>query len=134
MFENNKKSKYMNNIESNKKNLTQEIKALSQEYHSIKAEMQRTLKNINDKKKYVNFVHKLFGGEPELANCNLDDINFQNLNDNELHSLTNKTENEMKKSKSEDNILITSTDEELLGNINKLDIVFKIMEKNILQL
>ena len=133
MFENNKKSKYMNNIESNKKNLTQEIKALSQEYHSIKAEMQRTLKNINGKKKYVNFVHKLFGGEPELANCNLDDINFQNLNDNELHSLTNRIDNEMKKSKSEDNILITSTDEELLGNINKLDIVFKIMEENILK-
>ncbi len=39
----------------------------------------------------------------------------------------------MKKSKSEDNILITSTDEELLGNINKLDIVFKIMEENILK-
>ena len=38
-----------------------------------------------------------------------------------------------KKTKSEDNILITSTDEELLGNINKMDIVFKIMEENILK-
>jgi hypothetical protein len=133
MFQNNQQSKYFKNIQSNKNNLTQEIKKLSQEYHSIKADMQRTLKQINDKKIYVNFVHRLFGGDPELANCNLDDINFQNLNDTELHALTRRIEREMKKTKSEDNILITSTDEELLGNINKMDIVFKIMEENILK-
>lgn len=133
MVQNNQQSKYFRSIQSNKNNLTQEIKRLSQEYHSIKAEMQRTLKHINDKKIYVNFVHRLFGGEPELANCNLDDINFQNLNDNELHALTRRIDREMKKTKSEDNILITSTDEELLGNINKMDIVFKIMEENILK-
>ncbi len=62
MFENNKKSKYMNNIESNKKNLTQEIKALSQEYHSIKAEMQRTLKNINHKKNMLILYISYSGG------------------------------------------------------------------------
>ena len=133
MFQSNQKSEYFTSIESNKKNLTQEIKKISQEYHSIKTEIQKTLKRINDKKIYVNFVHKLFGGEPELANCNLDDINFQSLNDTELHSLTNKIETEMKKSKSEDNVLITSTDEDLLGNINKMDIVFKIIEENILK-
>ena len=39
----------------------------------------------------------------------------------------------MKKSKPEDNILITSTDEELLSNVHKIDIVFKFMEENILK-
>ena len=97
MVQNNQQSKYFRSIQSNKNNLTQEIKRLSQEYHSIKAEMQRTLKQINDKKIYVNFVHRLFGGEPELANLNLDDINFQNLNDSELHALTRKIDSEMKK-------------------------------------
>ena len=132
MIKKSQESKKINSIESNKKILTEEIKRLNLEYHSLKAEIPRTLKSINEKKIYVNFVHKLFGGEPELDNCNLDDINYQILTENDLHSITNMVDNEMKKNKTED-ILITSTDEELLGNINKLDIVFKFMEENILK-
>ena len=123
----------MNKIEINKKNLNEEYKNLIQEYHLLKVEIPKTLKKINDKKIYVNFVHKLFGGDPELSDLNLNDINFQNLSEPDLHSVTIKIENEMKKHKPEDNILLTSTDEELMGNINKLDIVFNFMEERILK-
>ena len=133
MFKTNQQSKYINNIESLKKIYIEELKSLNQEYHSLKSEIPRTIKRINDKKIYVNFVHKLFGGEPELSNCNLDDINYQNLTEKDLHSITNMIETEMNKSKTEDNILITSTEEEILGNINKIDIVFKFMEENIMK-
>jgi hypothetical protein len=133
MFKQNQRNKYINRIETFKRNLNEEIKNVNQEYHYLKAEIIRTLNKINDKKIYVSFVHKLFGGEPELGDCNLEDLIFQNMNENELHSITNMVESEMKKSKPEDNILITSTDEELLSNINKIDLVFKFMEENILK-
>lgn len=133
MFKRNARSKYMNSIEAMKKSLNEVIKNCSQEYHSLKTEIPKTLKLINDKKIYVNFFHKLFGGEPELAECNLDDMDFQNMPESELHSVTLMVENEMKKSKPEDNILLTSTDEELMGNINKIDLVFKFMEEKILK-
>ena len=133
MFKRNARSKYMNSIETMKKNLNEVIKNCSQEYHSLKAEIPKTLKLINDKKIYVNFFHKLFGGDPELADCNLDEMDFQNMPESELHSVTLMVENEMKKSKPEDNILLTSTDEELMGNINKIDLVFKFMEEKILK-
>ena len=133
LLKKNLKFKYMNKIEINKKNLNEEYKNLIQEYHLLKVEIPKTLKKINDKKIYVNFVHKLFGGDPELSDLNLNDINFQNLSEPDLHSVTIKIENEMKKHKPEDNILLTSTDEELMGNINKLDIVFNFMEERILK-
>ena len=133
LFKRNLRSKYLNSIEATKKNLNEVMKNCSQEYHSLKADIPKTLKLINDKKIYVNFFHKLFGGEPELAECNLDDMDFQNMSEPELHSVTLMVESEMNKSKPEDNILLTSTDEELMGNINKIDLVFKFMEEKILK-
>ena len=129
------RSKEYNTIKSNIKVLAEKIKHLSQEYHAIKVEMQRTIKNINDKKIYVNFFHKLFGGEPELKKINLEDLNFHSLNDNELHSITLKIDSEMKKYKSQENLLITATQEEFSegGDSNKIDIVFNIMESNIMK-
>ena len=129
----NLKNKYINSIEQNKRYLAEEMKRLSQDNHSLKVEIQKILKRINDIKIYVNFVHKLFGGEAELSNCNLDDLNFQNMKEEELQEVTNTIETEMNKSKPEDNILLTLTDEELLGNIHKIDVVFKILEENILK-
>ena len=131
----NQKSKEYDNIISNIKILAEKIKHLSQDYHSIKVEMQRTLKKINDKKIYVNFFHKLFGGVPELKNINLADLNFHSLNDNELHSITLRIDSEMKKYKSQENLLITATQEEFSegGNSNQIDIVFNNMESNIIK-
>jgi len=128
----NQKNRDLNIIKSHMKMLTETIKLLSQEYHSVKADVQRMLKKINDKKIYVNFVHKLLGGEPELKNCNLDDLNFQNLNDKELHSITTKIDWEMQNYNPENNILDTSPDDEFLGP-SKIDIIFKIMEDNIMK-
>ena len=129
------RSKEYISIKSNLKILAEKIKHLSQEYHSIKVEMQRTIKNINDKKIYVNFFHKLFGGEPELKKINLEDLNFHSLNDNELHSIASKIDSEMKKYKSQEDLLITASHEEFSegGNSNKIDIVFNIMESNIMK-
>ena len=133
MLKNNLKNKYMNRIELNKRYIAEELKRLSQENHSLKIEIPKVLKRINDIKIYVNFVHKLFGGEPELSNCNLEDLNFQSMTANEMHNVTYMVETEMNKSKPEDNILLTLTDDELLENIHKIDVVFKIMEENILK-
>ena len=49
LFEKNQKFKYMNNMEKKKKNLLNEIKELSQEYHSLKANIQKLLRYINEK-------------------------------------------------------------------------------------
>ena len=68
LFEKNQKFNYINNIEKRKKNLVEEIKNLSQEYHSLKANIQKLLRYINEKKIYVNFVNKLLGGEAKIGN------------------------------------------------------------------
>ena len=85
------------------------------------------------KKIYVNFVNKLLGGEAKLENLNLDGINIQKMKQSELHLLVNEVKDEMEKNNIEENIFITATDEELMENINKMDIVFKIMEEKILK-
>ena len=129
----NLKNIYINNIENNRRNKLLKIKSLTQEYHNLQDEIPKVVKRINGKKIYVNFIHKLFGGEPELANCNLDDINFKRLKDAELHSVTDMVQREMDKTSNQENILQTSTEEDLLRSINKLDVVFKIMENNIMK-
>jgi hypothetical protein len=123
----------MNNMEKKKKNLLNEIKELSQEYHSLKANIQKLLRYINEKKIYVNFVNKLLGGESKIGNLNLDDINIQKMEDSDLHFLIVDIEVELKKNNIEDNIFITATDEEIAESINKIDIVFKILEDRILK-
>ena len=133
MFERNQKFKYFNTIENKKKSLLEEIKELSQEYHTLKANIQKMLRYINEKKIYVNFVNKLLGGEAKLENLNLDRINIQKMKQSELHLLVNEVKDEMEKNNIEENIFITATDEELMENINKMDIVFKIMEEKILK-
>jgi hypothetical protein len=67
-----------------------------------------------------------------LKNCNLDDLNFQNLNDKELNSITNIINREMENYNPENNVLDTSPEEEFLGP-SKIDIIFKIMEENIMK-
>ena len=111
----------------------EEIKDLSQEYHSLKANIQKLLRYINEKKIYVNFVNKLLGGESKMANINYDGINIQKIEDNELHSLVNKIKNQIQKNNLDENIFVSATDEELMENINKIDIIFKIMEEKILK-
>ena len=71
MFERNQKFKYFNTIENKKKSLLEEIKELSQEYHTLKANIQKMLRYINEKKIYVNFVNKLLGGEAKLENLKM---------------------------------------------------------------
>lgn len=132
LLKRNLKHKYINNIESKRKDLELKIKQLNQEHHVLRDDIPRILKRINDKKIYVNFIHKLFGGEPELANFNLD-MNFHIMNDDELHSVANKIQTEMNRTESQENVLQTSTEEDLIRNTDKLDVVFKIIEENIMK-
>ena len=133
LLKKNMKNLYISGIENNRKSLALKIKALTQEYHNLQDEIPKVIKRINGKKIYVNFLHKLFGGDPELGDCNLDDINYKLLNDEELHSITNLIQTEMDKTNSQENVLQSSTEEDLLRSINKLDVVFKIMEENIMK-
>ena len=59
--------------------------------------------------------------------------NIQKLNDFELHSLIGEVEEEIHKNNIEESIFVTATDEELMELINKIEIVFKISEENILK-
>jgi hypothetical protein len=68
-----------------------------------------------------------------MANINYDGINIQKIEDNELHSLVNKIKNQIQKNNLDENIFVSATDEELMENINKIDIIFKIMEEKILK-
>ena len=124
---------FINNIEIKRKNKAFEIKKLTQQYHSLQDEIPKVIKSIDSKRIYTNFLHRLLGGEAELANCKLDDLDFHKMNDNQIHSVVNKIQDEMDKTKSQKNILKTSTEEELLTNINKLDIVFKLLEEKIMK-
>ena len=133
MFERNQKFKYIHKIENKKKRLMEEIKELSQEYHSLKANIQKLFRYINEKKIYVNFVNKLLGGENKLGNLHLDGVNAQKMDEFDIHLLVNEIEDEIEKNNIEENIFITATDDELMENINKMDIVFKIMEEKILK-
>ena len=81
----------------------------------------------------MNFVNKLLGGESKIGNLHLDDINIQKMEDSDLHFLIMDIEVELKKNNIEDNIFITATDEEITESINKIDIVFKILEDRILK-
>ena len=132
-FEKNQKFKYINSIEKKKKSLLEEIKELSQEYHSLKANIQKILRYINDKKIYVNFVTKLLGGESIIGNLNLDGLNIQKMEDIDLHFLIIDIVKKLRKNNFEESIFITSTDEELMESINKIDIIFKVLENKILK-
>ena len=133
LLKRNLKYKYIFDMESNRKNLASKIKKLTQEYHALQDEIPKILKKINGKKIYVNFIHKLFGGEPELANCNLDNMNFLIMKDEQLHAVTNMVQSEMDKTANQENVLVTSTEDDLIQNVNKLDVVFKILEENIMK-
>ena len=133
LLKRNLKYKYIFDMESNRKNLVSKIKKLTQEYHALQDEIPKILKKINGKKIYVNFIHKLFGGEPELANCNLDNMNFLIMRDEQLHAVTNMVQSEMDKTANQENVLVTSTEDDLIQNVNKLDVVFKILEENIMK-
>ena len=126
-------NQYINYIELNRKKLMLKIKQLAQETSTLKIEIIKVLRRINDTKIYVNFIHKLFGGEPELAKIDLDNYNFSNLKENEINSLTQMIENEMNKNDKQENILVNSAEEDLIKNMDKLDIVFKVMEENIMK-
>lgn len=132
LLKRNLKYKYIFDIESNRKNLSLKIKKLLQENRAILDEMPKILKSINGKKIYVNFIHKLFGGEPELAHCNLDNINFVILKEEQLHEITNMVQSEMDKTASQEDVLSHSTEDDLIQNVNKLDVVFKVLEEEIM--
>lgn len=125
--------KYINSVELNRKNKAFQIKKLTQQYHMLQDEIPKIIKSINSKRIYTNFLHRLLGGEAELANCKLDDLDFHKMNDNQIHSVINEIQAAMDKTKSQNNILKTSTEEDLLTNINKLDIVFKLLEEKIMK-
>ena len=125
--------KYLNNVELNRKNKAFQVKKLTQQYHSLQDEFPKVIKSIDSKRIYTNFIHRLLGGDAELANCKLDDLDFHKMKDNQIHSVINKIQAEMDKTKSQKNILKDSTEEDLLTNINKLDIVFKLLEEKIMK-
>ena len=134
MILNSQRNKELNEIKSNMKNLSEIYKKLSQEYHSTKNKIKKTLKKINDIKIYVTFVHKLFGGESELENCNLEEINFQNLTDKELHLISEMVDKEVNRKRPQENILITAlNEEEFLEDNNSIDIIFAVIEENIIK-
>lgn len=107
-------------------------KKLSHEYKHIIEEIIRYIKLIINYKTYVDFIHKLLGGGSKILNVNLNEyVNFRNWSEKDLDKYIKNVLKELNQF-----ILELSFDEktiDLLSDNNKLDMLFKIMEENIIK-
>ena len=127
------KEKIINHLRLGNKYLTDIYKKLSQEYHASKTEIRRLLKSISNLKAYARFVHKLFLGDSRNFTTDLNYVNFQSLSDDEIDELTSDIMEELGEvDGAGDKKLLDSN--ELLNDPNNLEMVFKIMEENIIQI
>ena len=117
----------------NNKALYEVYKKLSHEYKYIIEEIIRYIKIIINYKTYVDFIHKMLGGGSRVLNVNLNEyINYRNWSEKDLNKYIKNVLKEL-------NIFIVelSLDEkavDILSDNNKIDIVFSIMEDNILKI
>ena len=125
--------KIINHLKMGNKYLTDIYKKLSQEYYVSKTEIRRLLKSICDLKTYVRFVNKLFFGDNKEITNDLNYLNFQALTDDEIDELTSDIMEELGDLiEVDDKKLLESN--EILNDPKNLEMVFKMMENNILKI
>ena len=125
--------KVINHLKMGNKYLLDIYKKLSLEYHASKSEIRRVLKCICDLKTYAGFVHKLFLGNSKNFTNDLNYVNFQSLTDDEIDDLTADIMEELGEIGGINDKKLVDFNE-LLNDPNNLEVVFKIMEENIVQI
>ena len=121
------------NLKKDKKIIIEEINLLSQEYRKIKDEIKKEIQIILNLKRYATFIHKLLGNSPQFINNEIDqNINYMRLSDNDLNNLLTNIFSAF-------NDLLTDNEfndslNKILGNEEKVIIIFKILQNNILQI
>ena len=112
--------------------LYEENKKLAHEYKYIIEEIIRYIKLIINYKTYASFVHTLIDQENKILNVNLNEyINYKNWTEKDLNTYIKKALNELNLYLKE--ISLNENTLDLLSDNNRLEILFQIMEDNILQ-
>ena len=112
--------------------LFEEAKRLSNEYNYIVDEIIRYIALIINYKTYASFVHKLLGEESDNFNLSLHDcINYKKWTENDLSEYVQKAltglETYLAKISLNEKVL------DVLSDNNRLEILFQVMEDNILK-
>ena len=121
-------------IKLNQKNklLYEESKKLANEYKYIVEEIIRYITLIINYKTYASFVHKLIGEDTDNININLNEyINYKKWTEKDLNLYIKKALNEL--STYLEKISLNEKMLDVLSDNNRLEILFQIMEDNILK-
>jgi hypothetical protein len=118
-------------IQKNKE-LYEENRRQSHEYKYIVEEIIRYIKLIINYKTYASFVHTLLDQDSKILSVNLNEyINYKNWTEKDLNIYIKKALEELNLYLKE--ILFNENALAILSDNNRLEILFKIMEDNILQ-
>ena len=118
-------------IQKNKE-LYEENRRQSHEYKYIVEEIIRYIKLIINYKTYASFVHTLLDQDSKILSVNLNEyINYKNWTEKDLNIYIKKALDELNLYLKE--ILFNENALAILSDNNRLEILFKIMEDNILQ-
>ena len=122
----------LNKLILRNKVLYEENKKLSHEYKFLVEEIIRYIKLIINYKTYASFVHTLLNEDTKVFNINLDDyINYKNWTEKDLNQYIKKALDELNLYLKE--ISLNENAFDLFSDNNRLEILFQIMENNILQ-
>ena len=122
----------LNQLIQKNKILYEENKRQSHEYKYIIEEIIRYIKLIINYKTYASFVHTLLDEETKVTTLNLNEyINYKNWTEKDLNKYIKKALNELNSYLKEISLNEKSLD--LLSDNNRLELLFQIMEDNILQ-
>ena len=122
----------LNQLIQKNKILYEENKRQLHEYKYIVEEIIRHIKLIINYKTYASFVHTLLDEENKILSINLNEyINYKNWTEKDLNKYIKKALNELNLYLKE--ISLNEKTLDLLSDNNRLELLFQIMEDNILQ-
>ena len=124
----------LNKIIQINKHLEYEYKKRAIEYSSLFNEIKKYLKLLFNIKYYSKFIHHILGGESEILKCTeLDTIDFKNLSENDIKRALTQIKKIFNVDKELNNIKC-NIQKEILDDQFKLDTLYQILERNIINL
>ena len=122
----------LNKLIQKNKILFEENKRQLHEYKFLVEEIIRYIKLIINYKTYASFVHTLLDDENKILTINLNEyINYKNWTEKDLNKYIKKALNELNLYLKE--ISLNEKTLDILSDNNRLELLFQIMEDNILQ-
>ena len=122
----------LNKLTQKNKILFEENKRQLHEYKFLVEEIIRYIKLIINYKTYASFVHTLLDDENKILTINLNEyINYKNWTEKDLNKYIKKALNELNLYLKE--ISLNEKTLDILSDNNRLELLFQIMEDNILQ-